>query len=394
VIKKILQKIFKVSAYSFFSKLYGKIDESIDFNTDKRIKVTNLNLEKKLNYKIYEVEGGRIYTDRIQDVAVIIDNKIIEGPSFQLRYKKELQIYNSNIKDNVVFTKGTPRILKNLEGNVLSLLTGGAGNDNYWHWLTDVLPRIALVNKCFNLDEINFFLLPNYKKRFQEETLDYLKIHKTKRISSEKFRHIKAKKIILTDHPVVVSGDSSSDAQNIPVWVIQWLKNNFLEKNINTQVKKKIYIDRDDKVISKSSRSIINEKEVREHLIKEGFEPIKLAQTSFREQVNLFNNADCIAGLHGAGFANIIFCRSGTKVIEFRNSSTGRMFENLAKKNNLKYKSIIIGEKNLVKSKKIIEKDINDKSIDLIIETSKHAFINQQGSIEIPINELKRALES
>ena len=113
-----------------------------------------------------------------------------------------------------------------------------------------------------------------------------------------------------------------------------------------------------------------------------------------REQVNLFNNADCIAGLHGAGFANIIFCRSGTKVIEFRNSSTGRMFENLAKKNNLKYKSIIIGEKNLVKSKKIIEKDINDKSIDLIIETSKHAFINQQGSIEIPINELKRALES
>ena len=42
----------------------------------------------------------------------------------------------------------------------------------------------------------------------------------------------------------------------------------------------------------------------------------------------------------------------------------------------------------------VIEKDINDKSIDLIIETSKHAFINQQGSIEIPINELKRALES
>ena len=28
--------------------------------------------------------------------------------------------------------------------NVLSLLTGGGGNDNYWHWMFDVLPRIKL----------------------------------------------------------------------------------------------------------------------------------------------------------------------------------------------------------------------------------------------------------
>ena len=78
-----------------------------------------------------------------------------------MRYERDSKMYNSKIEDNVVFTKGTPRILRNLKGRVLSLLTGGGGNDNYWHWLFDVLPRLDLCNKYINLEEINYFLLPN-----------------------------------------------------------------------------------------------------------------------------------------------------------------------------------------------------------------------------------------
>ena len=43
-----------------------------------------------------------------------------------------------------------------------------------------------------------------------------MNIPKHKRLSSEKFRHIKAKQLILTDHPVVVTGDATRDIQNIP----------------------------------------------------------------------------------------------------------------------------------------------------------------------------------
>ena len=49
------------------------------------------------------------------------------------------------------------RRLRKLNGIVLSLLTGGAGNENYWHWLYDVLPRIGLCNKLLRLNEIDFF---------------------------------------------------------------------------------------------------------------------------------------------------------------------------------------------------------------------------------------------
>ena len=46
------------------------------------------------------------------------------------------QMVNVSVKENIVFKKGTPRIKNQRQGIVL--LTGGGGNDNYWHWLFDV----------------------------------------------------------------------------------------------------------------------------------------------------------------------------------------------------------------------------------------------------------------
>ena len=188
MIKKYLQKIFKKISYGVFFKIYGRIENSIENDRDNRIKVKLINIDKKQNYKIYKISNGRLYTDRIHDTAAILDNKIIEGPSFQFRQitnpidtSKRVNdinygrypnvpkiIVNSKIRDNIVFSKGTPRKLRNLNGAVLSLLTGGGGNNNYWHWLFDVLPRFSLCSKFINLNEIDYFLLPSLLKKFQE----------------------------------------------------------------------------------------------------------------------------------------------------------------------------------------------------------------------------------
>jgi len=159
----------------FFLKIHGTIENSIKSSKDNRIKVKTINIEKQLGYNVYIISSSRLYTDRIQDTAVILDNKIIEGPSFQLRKGSGAQIFNSNIKDNIVFTKGTPRKLRNLNGSILSLLTGGGGNNNYWHWLFDVLPRLSLCSKILKLNEVDYFLLPSLLKKFQNETLDLFK---------------------------------------------------------------------------------------------------------------------------------------------------------------------------------------------------------------------------
>ena len=145
MIKKYLKKIFKNIVHGIFFKIYGPITTYIEPNQDNRIKVKSIKLDKNLNYNIYRIIDGRLYTDRVQDTATILENKIVKGPSFQLRKGSGNFISNSKITDNIVFKIGTPRKIRDLNGSVVSLLTGGAGNNNYWHWLFDVLPYFLIL---------------------------------------------------------------------------------------------------------------------------------------------------------------------------------------------------------------------------------------------------------
>ena len=362
--KKFFQNIFKTITYSLFKILYKNIEKVVDQKNNKQIKVSNIKKNANFEYKIYTIDKGRLYTDRINDTAVILKNEIVENASFQYRVENS-KVFNADIKKNIVFSKGTPRFQKKINGSVLSLLTGGGGNDNYWHWLFDVLPRLALCKEITSLEKINYFLLPNNKRKFQKETLNILKINENKQLSSENFRHILCDKLFITSHPVVKSNDVTRDVQNIPLWISQWLKKTFMQKN-EKKFSKKIYIDRSDSTSNvKYLRTIQNEDEVKNCLSRIGFESVRLGEHSFKDQVSIFENAEIIVGLHGAGFANIVFSKPNTKIIELKKRShEGKEIENLAKSNNLSYKYL--------KSE------------------SSNTHENQFGHINVSINELKK----
>ena len=375
MIKKLLKDIFKKFSYGVFFQIYGKINKSISCNEDDRIKITTTKPEKNLSYRVYKISSGRLYTDRVHDTAVLLDNKIIEEPSFQLRQTFDSKIYNSKIENNIVFKIGTPRKLRKLNGSILSLLTGGGGNNNYWHWLFDVLPRLGLLNSFTSLDEIDYFLLPDLVKKYQNETLDSLNIPEHKRLSSRKFRHIKTQELIITDHPVVTTGNATKDIMNMPKWISQWLKINFIKESViqSSKSTKKIYIDRKDNTLNQPpQRSIENEDEIKQYLLKKDFNVIKLHEINFIDQVKLFYNAECVVGLHGGGFANLSFCKPNTKVVELRSTDAGTPIQNLAKKNDLDYSSIIVDAK----------------------KSEKFKFPDQHGSIQVPIDDLVKLIEN
>ena len=160
----------------------------------------------------------------------------------------------------------TPKIKKKVKGKVLSLLTGGAGNFNYWHWLFDVLPRIKIAQNVLNIDNIDYFLFPNVSKKFQKETINFLNIPLKKCLSSINLRHFECNQLILTNHPYVINNEPTSEIQNLPEWIIIWLQNTFMQKNQLKDLKfpDKIFIDRADaspNVIQR--RKIINNEEVK-----------------------------------------------------------------------------------------------------------------------------------
>ena len=199
--------------------------------------------------------------------------------------------------------------------------------------------------------------------------MNYLNIPKHKRLSSKKFRHVKAEKLIITDHPVVVTGNPTKDIINMPIWISEWLKEKFLKQIVKNEKNniKKIYIDRDDtKLKEPSQRFVSNENEIKMYLLKKNFILVKLHELKFIDQVQLFNDAKCIVGLHGAGFANIVFCKPKTKIIELRGVHSGKQYENLAKSNDLDYDSVTVN--------------------------AEQNFPNQQGSIRVPLESLSKLI--
>ncbi|MDC3152592.1 glycosyltransferase family 61 protein, partial [Pelagibacteraceae bacterium] len=238
----------------------------------------------------------------------------------------------------------------------------------YWHWMFDVLPRIKIIQDIIKINEINYFLLPNLNNKFQFETLDLIGIPKEKRLSSLKLRHLECEQIISTDHPYVLNNNASNEIQNLPMWIINWLKNTLTQK-LHLEDKNfpsKIYIDRSDAHPNIANlRKIINENEVVEFVKKLDFKIITLSNYSYIDQIKLFYNAKNIIGLHGAGFANVIFSKPELKILELKPLSAGKMCENLIKKCNINYDHIS------VKPEKF---DLN----------------NQMGHIRINVSELEK----
>ena len=226
ITKKKLQLLFKKFGYRLFKLIYPKINEFENIKQNISSNITLSKINKDFTYNVFIINNARLYTDTVSDCAVIQNNKVLEGPSFQIRDTKF-----ENIKKNNIFIKGTPKIKKKVKGKVLSLLTGGAGNYNYWHWLFDVLPRIKIAQNVLNIDDIDYFLFPNVSKKFQKETINFLNIPLKKCLSSINFRHFECNQLIVTNHPYVINNEPTSEIQNLPEWIIIWLQNTFMQKN-------------------------------------------------------------------------------------------------------------------------------------------------------------------
>jgi len=348
MLKKNFKILLRKTFYFIFFFFYPKIRILKNLYSINKFYQINSVKFNKINYKIFKIVNGRIYTNAVNDAAYIYKDYLLSGPSYQYRNS-----INSGIKNNITLKIGTPKILKKIKGNVLSLLSGGAANNNYGHWLTDVLPRIYLYNQFFSKKKINFFLVPSYEFSYQKDTLKIIGIKKEKIISSKYYRHIQASNLYATSHPC------NHHPENISDWSIKFLRNTFLNKKIlkdSAYFPKKIYLDREESHLLSNSnltkhknyRLLVNEDEIKSYLQNIGFEIVKPQKLKFIDQVKLFSNAECVVSLYGAGLSNIIFCKPNTNVIEIKSFRAGNEFLNMSKISRLNH--IQINLKPLFKS--------------------------------------------
>ena len=240
-------------------------------------------------------------------MAVISKKTILKDFSFQ-----QINGYLKQNRNQVLKT-GTPKFKKKFNGKMLVLTQGASGHFNYAHWLFDIVPKLIMVSKFYRLNKIDFFYFSKLNN-FQKETLKLLKIDPAKFIDSNKYRHIEAKELLAVTHPNYFEKTFFFAHSKIPVWIVLSLKKIFIKNRLKKKNYSKIFIDRSDSL--QKHCKLINNKEIINFLKQKNYKILRLSEFKFIEQISIFRNCKKLIAPHGAGLANLVFCKSKAQVTE------------------------------------------------------------------------------
>lgn len=282
-----------------------------------------------LSFSVAEVLKARVFTNRNDNISVTAMGRLIPLVSWQYSEGKVLP----DSQNRFLLKKiGPIKPPYKVSGSVVSLLTGGGGNYNYYHWLFDSLPRIELITRAgIDLRNCRYFI-PERTYRFQIETLNLLGISQDKIVSSKMHNFIETDRCIATTHP-------NPNSRTIPSWILKFLRDSFMDKSSESNFSRFIYIERSDNT---NSRKLLNEADLYEVLRPIGFKAYRLSGLSVEDQIRLFSKAKIIVGVHGAGFANLAFASCGATVFElFSNSYSPMMYKSISNKLGLLYNGVL-----------------------------------------------------
>ena len=275
------------------------------------------------NY-VAQIKNGRLLLDSGSNMAIVTGtNKLIDEVSFQWKADRVLETGRNSFLRQKGFHKP-----KHYPGKVFSLLSGGGARTYFYHWVVDSFPRLSLLQQAGLFDEVDFFLVPNYKLPFQRQFMEYFGIKENRIIDGANINHLQADNLIVSSYTVIKS--------HHPGWMCDWLYRSLIPSQENRIPRDKlIYIARGD---SRRNRKVLNEQEVIEILKQHGFEICYLSGMSITEQSRLFNSAHTIVAAHGAGLTNLVYCEPGTRVLElFPETYVTHVFCDISSKRGLDY---------------------------------------------------------
>jgi len=223
--------------------------------------------------------------------------------------------------------------LKSLGRETVSLIADGQGN--YYHWMFDVLPRLAALERE-SLPYRHYLVTQEHP--FHQHTLDLLHIPADARTAVVSSQFYTAPKLLV---PLVSLGVSREN--------VRFVRDLLLETTGLAETpftNERIYISRRHA----QSRRVLNEEELYPLLKKYHFRVCYLEQLSLKEQMLLFHGAETVLAPHGAAWTNLIFARSGALALEIvpeglerERSGAYLLYERLAAAADVRYERIMAG---------------------------------------------------
>lgn len=251
---------------------------------------------------VVQVPHGRYWIEETRQVAAIApDNRILGdlspfSPILSPGHPAAHPQYHPLLKQS------TLPLPQEIDGTVAVI--SGLSNGVYFHWMLDVLPRLALLQQSgIDLQTIDYFLV-DASLPFQQETLETLGIPSHKTLAPARHPHIQARSLLLPSFPASISW--------MPPWSLDFLRQTFLPAAPAPSRRRRLYISR----AKASVRRLVNEAALLPILTAFGFETLYLETLTVAEQAQAFAEAEAVVGVHGSGLTNLVFCPPGIPVIE------------------------------------------------------------------------------
>ncbi len=181
---------------------------------------------------------------------------------------------------------------------------------NYSHWLTEVLPRIAAFCSIERYAHVPLVVDEGLHANVME-SLYAISGSSRQIVVLPLGRGIEVNRLLVTSVAGYVpferrsgtSGEHSHGTFSTAALVLLRASVfSYLDKMSTEHLPKKIYLER-----GKTHRSVENEDQIRNSLFQFGFCAIKLETLSFLQQVAILRHAEIVVGPSGAALANLIF---------------------------------------------------------------------------------------
>ncbi|MDB3866627.1 glycosyltransferase family 61 protein [Acidimicrobiia bacterium] len=272
--------------------------------SSKRIKPKNLVIDDiSLFSHEYEKNFPGVYYIETKNATVI--NKSV----YSFRKLRLLTKYSYFYKPRKT------RLFKDVVGNLWKSINKSAKiksgiwiTDNkssvYFHFLCDALMRYQALPNSYKKHPV---LIPySYDIDWIKEILLYLKIEF---IVLEHNTRTRVEDLFITSY--------TAPSGNFHKATLINLRENFLKSCSNKSLPedkfKKVWID-----MSYHRRSVVNMEEIRPVLRKNNFTEVAFEKLTVEEKIKLMNNVEILAGSHSSGLTNMLFMKSGSKVIDIR----------------------------------------------------------------------------
>lgn len=187
---------------------------------------------------------------------------------------------------------------------------------NYAHWMTEVLPRIALFCGDKRFDNVPIVVNSDLHKNIMESLFEIAGPNR-EILTLPIGRAITAEKLYVTSVTGYVPFEPryKNRTQRPTIrgqfspYALGQVRAKLRTRRFNIKARwhSRIYIRRNSRI-----RRLTNNNKLEKLLTSRGFEIIEPERLSFQQQATLFMHADVVVGATGAALANTILCRPGT----------------------------------------------------------------------------------